>query len=277
MPEPIARCPTDRPMPDLIAQGPTSADRWRRELPDPSSGIEILLGRADSDWNVPWDTMISRRHVRIVPQPEGRIEVTRYPTARNPVFHRGANAERFTVVPGDHFVIGHTTFTLANRPGASESHGPDVTTHSYDPVALRKRNFRDAASRIEMLSRLPDLIAGSGSDEELLVRVAGVLLQATPAASAVAIVAFGETPFVESAVGESAVGESAVGESAVGESAVGESAGDESPGDGPSGDGSAGDGAPAVATKTTSVSCITTPEGSKPRVRRSAPGSSARP
>lgn len=203
-------------MPDLIAQGPTSADRWRRELPDPSSGIEILLGRADSDWNVPWDTMISRRHVRIVPQSEDRIEVTRYPTARNPVFHQGANAERFTVVPGDHFVIGHTTFTLANRPAASDSHGADVTTHSYDPVALRRRNFRDAASRIEMLSRLPDLIAGSGSDEELLVRVAGVLLQATPAASAVAIVAFGETPFGESGVGGSP-GRGSPGDGALGD------------------------------------------------------------
>ena len=35
-------------------------------------------------------------------------------------------------------------------------------------------------SRIEMLSHLPDLILGSESDEELLVRVASVLLRATP-------------------------------------------------------------------------------------------------
>ena len=52
---------------------------------------------------------------------------------------------------------------------------------------LRRRNFRDAAGRIEMLSCLPDLITSSSSDEELLVRVISVLLQATPAASAVAI------------------------------------------------------------------------------------------
>jgi adenylate cyclase len=38
-----------------------------------------------------------------------------------------------------------------------------------------------------MLSALPDLITSSSSDEELLVRVISVLLQATPAASAVAI------------------------------------------------------------------------------------------
>ena len=59
----------------------------------------------------------------------------------------------------------------------------DVTEHAYDHAALRRRQFRDAGSRIEMLSRLPDLIIGCGSDEELLVRVAGVLLQATPSAS----------------------------------------------------------------------------------------------
>ena len=40
-----------------------------------------------------------------------------------------------------------------------------------------------------MLSRLPDLITSSGSDEELLVRVTSVMLQATPSASAVAVVA----------------------------------------------------------------------------------------
>lgn len=96
----------------------------------------------------------------------------------------------FTLVPGEHFVIGQTTFTLANRPGASDSSAPgEVTEHAYDLAALRRRHFRDAGSRIEMLSRLPDLITSSTSNEELLVRVTSVLLQANPSASAVAIVA----------------------------------------------------------------------------------------
>ena len=133
--------------------------------------------------------MISRRHVRLTAKDSDSVEVSRYPTAKNPVFHRGQSAERFKLVPGDHFVIGRTTFTLANRPGASDASADEVTAHTYDSVALRKRHFRDAASRIEMLSRLPDLITSSGSEEELLVRVTGVLLQATPSASAVAVVA----------------------------------------------------------------------------------------
>jgi adenylate cyclase len=94
-------------------------------------------------------------------------------------------------------VIGKTTFTLANRPGTSDlAKVNDVTEHAYDLAALRRRHFRDAGSRIEMLSRLPDLIASSGSDEELLVRVTSVLLQATPSAAAVAIVSVVGEPSV---------------------------------------------------------------------------------
>lgn len=177
-------------MPDLIAQGPANENRWRRELPESTSGMELLIGRTGADWNVPWDSMISRAHVRLTPLSDDRVRVDCLTTARNSVFHRGQQSTRFTLVAGDHFVIGHTTFTLANRPGASDSSaGEDVTEHAYDLSILRRRHFRDAAARIEMLSRLPDLITSSCSDEELLVRVTGVLLQATPSASAVAIVA----------------------------------------------------------------------------------------
>ena len=182
-------------MPDLIAQGPGTLDRWRRELPDPASGHEIKLGRADADWNVSWDTMVSRHHVRLIPIAHDRLRVTKILTARNAVFHRGKSVTQLTLVPGDHFVIGKTTFTLVNRPGASDAPvGSELTEHAYDLAILRKRHFRDAAARIEMLGRLPDLITGSGSDEELLVRVTGVLLQASPEATAVAVVRWQSEP-----------------------------------------------------------------------------------
>jgi len=182
-------------MPDLIAQGPVSEHRWRRELPEITRGASVLLGRADADWNVPWDTKISRAHVRLTPITDNRVEVCREAAARNPVFFRGKKTDRFTLVPGEHFVIGSTTFTLANRPGASDATGDiDLTEHEFDHAMLRRRNFRDAAGRIEMLSRLPDLITSSSSDDELLVRVTSVLLQATPAASAVAIASANPNP-----------------------------------------------------------------------------------
>ena len=175
-------------MPDLIAQGASEQDRWRRVLPSFSRGIAITLGRSGSDWNAPWDSLISRQHAKLTPRADHRIEVEKLASARNPIFFRGQAAQKFTLVPGEHFVIGDTTFTLAKRPSAVDSPVRDIAEHAYDSDALRQRHFRDGAKRIEMLNRLPDLISGSSSDEELLVRVAKVLLQATPAASAVAVV-----------------------------------------------------------------------------------------
>ena len=95
-------------MPDLIAQGPGSTDRWRREVPDATTGIEIIIGRSEGDWNVPWDSQVSRKHVRLTPQADDRIEVVMLSTSRNPVFHRGQRSSRFILVPGDHFAIGKT-------------------------------------------------------------------------------------------------------------------------------------------------------------------------
>ena len=138
--------------------------------------------------------MISRAHVRLVPQPDQRVEIVALSAARNPVYHQGRHAVRFMLVPGDHFVIGKTTFTLAaaagrapaDRFGAGDG-GLDVTENVYDHVALRRRHFRDVNARIDVLTRLPDLIASSESDQELLVRVTSVLLQSTPSAEAVSI------------------------------------------------------------------------------------------
>lgn len=179
-------------MTDLIAQGPQPHQRWRRAL---RSGEAVVVGRTSADWSVAWDDRISRRHARLRLVDGPQLEVEKLPAARNPVFFRGMRRAQFTVGPGEHFVIGRTTFTLARRPPvAEEAAGPqaEVTQHVFAPGMLSARGFQDAAARIDILSRLPDLITSSVSDSELLVRVAGVLMQATPAAVAVAILRVGE-------------------------------------------------------------------------------------
>lgn len=173
-------------MADLIAQGQQTDQRWRRPL---VVGSVVTVGRSNSDWNVPWDDRISRQHVQIQVTAEDRIEIQQLPTARNPIFFRGIKRESFSLGPGEHFVVGRTTFTLAPRPIVADSPtlDPGVTQHVFAPSQLRTRVYRDAASRIEVLSRLPELISSSTNDSELLVRVTGVLMQATPTATAVAI------------------------------------------------------------------------------------------
>ncbi len=180
-------------MPDLIAQGTHNRERWRRKLPDAPEST-VVIGRTGEAthghlfWSVPWDHQISREHVSLTNLTDGNCLVVQSAQARNPVFYRGQKRSKFQLAPGEHFVIGHTTFTLALRPEVLASDpGFDVTEHVYDAAELRRRAFRDAPSRIDALGRLPDIIGGSSSDEELLVRVVCLLMQAISSATAVAV------------------------------------------------------------------------------------------
>jgi adenylate cyclase len=176
-------------MPDLIAQGTHSRERWRRTLPERGDESTVVLGRTGpSGWTVPWDDRISREHAILQLQTDGTLAVSQAPLARNPIFYRGKKRDSFVLQPGEHFVIGQTTFTLAVRPEVNVSDARlGVTEHVYDVVELRRKGFRDSATRIEALGRLPDIIGGSSSDDELLFRVVSLLMQSIPAASAVAI------------------------------------------------------------------------------------------
>lgn len=172
-------------MPDLIAQGTQSQQRWRRKL---SPGVVYALGRAVGPWSIPWDDRISRRHVEVSWR-EGRLHVEVLPDARNPVFYRGRKAERFDVRPGDHFVIGETTFTLTDERAAASlemPHPADERTFTLDE--LRRAPYRQADERIEALGRLPDIISGSASDSEMFVRLVNLLLSGIPRGTAAAVV-----------------------------------------------------------------------------------------
>lgn len=176
-------------MPDLIAQGTHSRDRWRRTLPSKDDAATVVIGRAGAGvWSVPWDDRVSREHAFLQPQDDGSLKVTQSPQARNPIFYRGRKQESFVLRPGEHFVVGHTTFTLAVRPEVNVADArAGVTEHVYDAVELRRKGFRDSAARIEALGRLPDIIGGSSSDDELVFRVVSLLMQSISSASAVAI------------------------------------------------------------------------------------------
>ena len=178
-------------MPDLIAQGPSPSDRWRRPLPkDLASQQPVILGRTAAGWAVPWDDRISRSHVRLMWN-GSRLEVFRLIDARNPIFHKGLRQDEFDIGIGDHFVIGQTTFSLVDqrvRMVLPSDEMPALTEHTYAPSQLRQARYRDADRRIEVLSRVPEIIASSASDEELCARVVNVLMQGIQQASFVAIV-----------------------------------------------------------------------------------------
>jgi len=173
-------------MPDLIAQGVEAQQRWRRKL---AEGQSVVLGRTAGAWAVPWDHQISRRHAQV--QWTGvRLEVLRTPEARNPIYFGGKEVQRCLLEPGDHFVIGQTTFTLADQQVNVTACAPQpVQQQSFSPQALRQVPFRNPDHRLEVLTRLPEVISGAAGDSELVVRLVGMLLAGVVRADAAAVVA----------------------------------------------------------------------------------------
>lgn len=171
-------------MPDLVAQGSRAEQRWRRTLVAEEA---FELGRV-ADASATWDDRISRQHASILWN--GReLTVRRLPNARNAIFFHGRECDEFCIQPGEHFVIGTTTFLLMDDPVevAAETPAP-VAERAYAADELKQLRFRNPDDRIEVLSRLPDTIRGAPSDYDLFVRFVNVLLVGVPHAAAAALV-----------------------------------------------------------------------------------------
>ncbi|MBN1911494.1 MAG: adenylate/guanylate cyclase domain-containing protein [Pirellulales bacterium] len=173
-------------MADLIAQGEQAQQRWRRGLTQEQT---FVLGRAAGPWAVPWDQHISRRHVELR-LAGGRLHVNRLGGTRNPVYFRGKEADQFELAPGEHFVIGTTTFTLTDQRVSVTMDVPQpVQQQAYSSKYLKQLPFRNADHRIEILSRLPQVISGATGEVELCVRLVSMLLAGVPRAGTAAVVA----------------------------------------------------------------------------------------
>ncbi len=173
-------------MPDLIAQGADPRHRWRRAL---LAHIPVVLGRAGGGWDASWDPQISRRHAQLIWTNDG-LRITRLEGARNPIYIRGEQKESCVIRTGEHFVIGGTSFTLSDERVNVTSDSPvGANEQAYSPAYLQSLSFRDADQRIEVLSRLPEVISGASSDGELSLRLISLILTGIPRATAAAIVA----------------------------------------------------------------------------------------
>lgn len=172
-------------MAELIAQGPKPEHRWRRLLP---AGEAVSLGRSPESWAVPWERFLSRRHARLTWH-AGHLEVERCPEAHNPVFHQGKPESTLRLAPGDYFVIGNTTFTVLEPPAeAPADDSKPLKEETFSAHELNQAGFQDAPGRLDVLNRLPEVIAGAGDDAELSLRLVQMLLAGIPRAEAVALV-----------------------------------------------------------------------------------------
>ncbi len=173
-------------MADLIAQGEEPQQRWRRTLP---KGDPVTLGRTAGVWAVPWDRHVSRHHVELCWS--GReLEVRRLPDTQNPLFFRGRETNKCSLKPGEHFVIGETTFTLSDqRVNVAADVPRPFRQQSFSSQYLKEVQFRNPDHRIEVLSRLPEVISGAADDNELCVRLVSMLLAGIPRTDTAAVVA----------------------------------------------------------------------------------------
>jgi adenylate cyclase len=170
---------------DLIAQGADAAHRWRRTL---LAGRPVTLGRAPHCWPTSWDDRVSRQHASIEWDGQ-RLKVRQLSQARNPIFVKGRPATEFEISPGEHFVIGETTFTLTDeRVNVSLDVPQPVQQQTFSSQYLQKMQFRHIGAHIDVLGRLPEVISGATSDAELSGRLVNLLLTGLPRAGAAALV-----------------------------------------------------------------------------------------
>mgnify|MGYP002623698306 FL=1 len=175
---------------ELTAEGPLPQQRLRWSMPD---GAELTLGRSvQSDLPVPWDSQISRKHA-LLRNTADQLHLQRVPGARNAIYHAGEVVERLSLSAGQRFVIGQTVFSISESKWSGDSnHTPPLEELTFDESLLSRIRYRDADKRIEVLSRLPDVIWGSRTDAEYGERLVSLLLAGIQHAEAVAIVRIDE-------------------------------------------------------------------------------------
>jgi len=173
-------------MAELVAEGQEPEQRWKRTLPE---GDPFVLGRESQGWDVPWERALSRQHAELTWR-NGRLHVRQLPAARNPIFHRGDEAETFALGPGESFVIGRTRFTLeAEGTAESPDSRPLFQSWAVSSPELQRIPYRDAPHRIEVLRGLTDVIASAADDNELFAHLVSLLLAGIRRADAIALVA----------------------------------------------------------------------------------------
>jgi adenylate cyclase len=170
---------------ELVAQGPKPEDHWCRRLPGDQ---KVVIGRDAGAWSIPWDEWISAKHAELS-WSGGRLRVQKATGARNPIFFRGKEESTFDAKPGEHFVIGMTTLTLRSADlSPSPQEPPVLRAQTFRAPDLQQIHYRDAPRRIDVLSRLPEVINSAPNDTELFHQLISLLLAGIARASAIAVV-----------------------------------------------------------------------------------------
>jgi adenylate cyclase len=132
--------------------------------------------------------MVSREHAQL--EWTGRLlKVRRLPHATNPIFFHGEQVERLRLALDDHFVIGRTHFRLVDDHAQVSLRAPaPVSRQAFTADFLRRAAFHRAQQQVQALTRLPEIIAGADSDQELYTRLVSLILSGVSSSEAAAVV-----------------------------------------------------------------------------------------
>lgn len=163
-----------------------------------TEGATVRLGRSPNNAvQVPWDMAISREHADVSFQ-NGHLRVRCLEAARNPISYNGKRMREAILPAGDAFQIGATVFRVIHP----DDDGPEesretlpveeqlFSEHAFSPDELKRVHFEHADQQLEVLARLPQLIAVSTTDEEFAGLLVRLLMEAIPQAEAAAVVQF---------------------------------------------------------------------------------------
>lgn len=178
---------------ELVVQGTKPTQTVRQPL---ASGVRLVIGRNGASLSVPWDPLISRNHVQLDVRP-GHLQLTRLPTARNPMFFGGEAVDSCRIEVGQHFVIGTTSFHLVELEVGGSALALPVEEVAFKSQELRKIRYQDPENRIEVLTHLPEVISGARNDNELFHRLVNLMLKGVVHAEAVAIVVAGPSEEIQ--------------------------------------------------------------------------------
>jgi len=173
-------------MPDLVVRGSDSNNQWRKPL---KKGT-ITLGRSASrsDWNVPWDPLISKVHATLEWN-NHQLNVRRIDGAKNAIFVQGEPRDEFSIGVGGTFVIGQTLFLVESTEQGTAPELPiPYSELTCSRRELEEYRYSDAQERLEVLAALPAFIRDSPGDSDLEKRVIDVLLKGIPRADLASVV-----------------------------------------------------------------------------------------
>ena len=173
---------------ELIAIGATPQQRLAVDLL-PGQTLEIGRGLG-MGLQIEWEPHLSKHHLTLLVTDNDTVELKTTPGISNPVYVGGEPRTTALLGSDDFFVVGQTSFHLGHDTDShSASDQPDgIEAVRFEPGQLQQVPFRDPGKRLEVLTRLPGLIWGARSDDDLHRRLTALLLAGVTHADAVAIV-----------------------------------------------------------------------------------------